>query len=343
MNYPARVRKQLSKISARDLISRSLDLINPHLYAVEEHIRAQARAFDPGVEGYIAYACESKGKRLRPALALLSGGAAGSITAAHVDLAVIVELIHVATLVHDDIIDGAELRRSQPTANARWGSSLSVLLGDCLFSHALKLSTQFHHNEVSRRLADASVQVCSGEILQSQRRFDLKLSIPEYYRIIEMKTAALFAAAAELGAFLSDSSPERIGGAKQYGLRLGTAYQVYDDILDFTGTEETVGKTLRTDLGKGKLTLPLLLLLQNCAPEEQAHISGLILRADNESMDALVAMVRERGALAQSVAASRKLVGESRDALKVFSKSKHRDALDDVAAYLDRLLTDLPA
>ncbi|MGA7905710.1 MAG: polyprenyl synthetase family protein, partial [Terrimicrobiaceae bacterium] len=242
--------------------AQTLELINPHLYSVEERIRAQARAFDPAVEGYVSYVCEKGGKRLRPVLALLAGGASGQITSGHVDLAVIVEMMHVATLVHDDIMDGAELRRDQPTANAKWGSSISVLLGDCLFAHALRLATSFSNNAICRRIADAASEVCSGEIIQTQRRYDLKLSTTDYYRIIEMKTAALFAVACELGAFISEASPTVIGALRNFGLRIGTAYQIYDDCLDFAGTEEETGKTLGTDIRKGKFTLPVLLALQ---------------------------------------------------------------------------------
>ncbi len=135
---------------------------------MEERIRAQAREFDPAVEGYVAYACESSGKRLRPALALCSPAAPPETSATpHIELAVILELIHAATLVHDDIMDGAETRRGQPTTNAKWGNAISVLLGDCMFAHALKLSTSFTSAEISRRIADACTEVCSG---RSSRR-----------------------------------------------------------------------------------------------------------------------------------------------------------------------------
>ncbi len=156
---------------------KTFELINTHLYSVEERIRAQARAFDPAMEGYVDYVCSSSGKRLRPALALLAGGATGKITSSHVDLAVILELIHVATLVHDDIMDGADLRREQPTVNAKWGNAISVLLGDALLAHAMRLATNFSETEVVRRIADAAAEVCTGEIIQTQRRFDLKLSV----------------------------------------------------------------------------------------------------------------------------------------------------------------------
>ena len=265
--------------------AEAFDLINPHLYTVEERIRAQAKAFDPAVEGYISYICGAGGKRLRPALALLAAGATGKITPAHVDLAVILELIHIATLVHDDIIDGAELRRDQPSANAKWGNSISVLLGDVLFAHALKLSTNFSNSDISRRIADAAAEVCSGEIIQTQRRFDLKLTTTDYYRIIEMKTAALFSAACELGAFISEASPTIISGLKAYGTKLGVAYQIYDDILDIAGSEEETGKTLGTDLQKGKFTLPILLLLQS--GKDLGSIRDLLLKDDPAAISEL--------------------------------------------------------
>jgi octaprenyl-diphosphate synthase len=233
------------------LLKATLEPINSQLYAVEERIRQQARAFDPAVEGYVAYAIESNGKRLRPALALLAGGATGDICPSHFELAVVVELIHAATLVHDDILDGAEMRRGLPTANAKWGNAISVLLGDCLFAHALKISTGFPNGEVSRRIANAAAEVCSGEIIQTQRRFDLKLSVPDYYKIIEMKTAALFGVATELGAFINEASPEVITALRTFGMRLGSAYQIYDDCLDLAGDESQVGKTLGSDLRKG--------------------------------------------------------------------------------------------
>ncbi|MFN2508952.1 MAG: polyprenyl synthetase family protein, partial [Chthoniobacterales bacterium] len=154
--------------------------VQVHLDEVEGRIAQQAAAFDPAIEGYVSYAIGGQGKRLRPLVALLSGGATGAITSAHLDLAVILELIHVATLVHDDIMDEAERRRGQPTLNARWGNSLSVLLGDCLFAQALNLSTHFENAEISRSIAQAAREVCSGEMIQTQRRFDLHLPIADY-------------------------------------------------------------------------------------------------------------------------------------------------------------------
>jgi len=310
------------------------ELINPHLYTVEERIRQQARTFDPALEGYVSYALNSGGKRLRPALALLVGGATGKISQGHVDLAVIVELIHLATLVHDDIMDGAELRREQPTANAKWGNALSVLLGDCLFSHALKLSTAFSNNEISRRIAEAATDVCSGEIIQTQRRYDLNLGTADYYRIIEMKTAALFAVAGELAAYISESSPENITAMKTFGLKLGTAYQIYDDCLDIAGDEERAGKTLGTDLRKGKFTLPVLLLLQKSSPAEREQINEMILQEDGARHAELADWLNRSGSMSAAIATGKKILDEATAALESVSRNRYAKGLGAVTAYL---------
>ena len=149
-------------------------------------------------------------------------------------------------------MDEAERRRGQPTVNARWGNALSVLLGDCLFAQALNLSTNFNKAEISRAIAQAARDVCSGEIIQTQRRFDLHLAIDDYRRIVEMKTGSLFAAAAELGAVLNEMEPAVVRSLQSYGMKIGTAYQIYDDCLDIAGNESIIGKTLGTDLRKGK-------------------------------------------------------------------------------------------
>jgi len=330
--------KRDTSIDKTEALKTTFELINAQLYSVEERIRQQARAFDPAVEGYVAYAIESHGKRLRPALALLSGGATGNICPTHFDLAVILELIHAATLVHDDILDGADKRRGQPTANAKWGNAISVLLGDCLFAHALKLSTSFPNGEVSRRIAHAASEVCSGEIIQTQRRFDLKLSVPDYYKIIEMKTAALFAAACELGAFINEAAPEIIDALRIYGLRLGTAYQIYDDVLDLAGDEAQAGKTLGSDLRKGKLTLPVLHLLQISDEAERHRLSEIILNGDETDIAALAERAIAAGAVKSAIATGRKMLREAEKQLRLVPDNKYRDALAGLITTLDRMI-----
>jgi len=334
----ATVSRVASSVTKSAALKQAFELINSELYAVEERIRAQARAFDPAVEGYVAYTLETTGKRLRPAVALLAGGATGDIGPAHFDLAVVVELIHAATLVHDDILDGAEMRRGQPTVNAKWGNALSVLLGDCLFAHALKLGTGFRSSEAMRRIAEAASEVCSGEIVQTQRRFDLKLSVPDYYRIIEMKTGALFAVATELGAFLNEAAPSTIGAMRTFGLRFGTAFQIYDDVLDLAGDEADAGKTLGSDLRKGKLTLPILYLLQHTEPAERERTCTVILSGTDAEIGALVERAIEIGAVKFAVAAGRRMLREAQTQLKLVPANKYLDALKGLIRTLDGML-----
>ncbi|MBS0660236.1 MAG: polyprenyl synthetase family protein [Verrucomicrobia bacterium] len=315
-----------------------LALVEPHLREVDAAIHRQCEAFDPAISGYVAYALGSSGKRLRPALALLVGGATVGVTSRHVDLAVILEMIHLATLVHDDIMDGADTRRGQPTPNARWGNAITVLLGDCLFAHALDLATNFDDAEISRKIARAATAVCTGEILQTQRRFDLNLSHADYFRIIELKTAALFACAAELGVLVGKGDPAVAENLRQFGLKLGTAYQIYDDCLDLAGDEDKAGKTLGTDLKKGKLTLPLLDLLRDAPPADLAVYSQMILRAEDPESIALTAAVRRSGSLKRAIATAVELIEDARVQLAVLPPSPYGEALHAIAQKVSEMI-----
>jgi octaprenyl-diphosphate synthase len=302
-------------------------LVQPHLEQVEMRIAQQAAAFDPALEGYVVYAVGSRGKRLRPLLALLAGGASGKIGSDHVDLAVIVELIHIATLVHDDVMDEAERRRAQPTANARWGNSLSVLLGDCLFAHALTLSTNFENADISRTIARTAATVCSGEMIQTQRRFDLTLTVEDYLRIVEMKTGSLFSTAAELAAVLSEAKPNVIETFKKFGVQVGTAYQIYDDCVDLAGSESVTGKTLGTDLRKGKFTLPVLIFLRSASEFERERCCQLVL---DERVDEMIELLKNgatNGALNESIAAGSGLIREAQSTLDGIAANPYADAL----------------
>lgn len=320
-------------------LARVAQTVQPQLDEVETRIAQQAAAFDPAVEGYVAYAIGGRGKRLRPLLALLSGGATGDVTTSHIDLAMVVELIHIATLVHDDIIDEAERRRAQPTVNARWGNSLSVLLGDCLFAQALSLSTNFENREISRAIARAAREVCSGEIIQTQRRFDLHLAIDDYLRIVQMKTGSLFAAAAELGAVLNEANETTVESFRRFGMRIGAAYQIYDDCVDLAGTEIATGKTLGTDLRKGKLTLPVLMLLRSASPIERERYCAWILAETREAMSSLIAAAATHDALKQAIEYGQQLVREAQGELPAgnhYSNSLSSLA-EAIAALFDQL------
>src|SRR5882672_8975536 len=248
----------------------------PFLQAVADRLKEQIHAFERDIATYAEYALTNQGKQMRPALVALSGGATGKTDDAHVLVAVIIEMVHLATLVHDDVMDEARIRRGRPTLAANWGNEISVLLGDCLFAHALKLAASFPTTEICRAVAAATNTVCSGEILQTQRRKKFELSRAEYFKVLSMKTGELFALSCDLGAFLSGAVPAQRAALRQYGLALGTAYQVYDDCLDLFGSEAKAGKSLGTDLAKGKLTLPLLVFWERATAAERSKLKRLL-------------------------------------------------------------------
>ncbi|MEX2578241.1 MAG: polyprenyl synthetase family protein [Verrucomicrobiales bacterium] len=314
------------------------EFLRPELERVESRIRAEAAAFDPAVEPYVGYILDTSGKRIRPALTFLSGGATGEVGEDHHKLAVILELIHVATLVHDDIIDGAEIRRQAPTANAKWGNALSVLLGDCLFTHALMLSTEFEDSAVGRKVAMAANEVCSGEIIQTQRRFDMQLSRADYFEIIEKKTAALFAAAMELGARLNGQSEETCEELRNFGLRVGAAYQIYDDCIDLIGEEKEYGKTLRTDLNRGKLTLPILNLLASANDKQRGKLHRLLIQKEPIDMAALANIADYVGSIEAAVDTGLESIEAGRACLAVLGESDHKEALAGITHFLATLL-----
>jgi octaprenyl-diphosphate synthase len=314
------------------------ELVRPQLEKVEISIREQIRAFDPAVEPYVAYICNTSGKRIRPALSILAAGTVGEVREEHLKLGVILELIHMATLVHDDIMDGANTRRMVPTANAKWGNALSVLLGDALFSHALTLATDFDSIDVCRKVGLAAREVCQGEIMQTQRRFDLALSKADYFRIIEMKTGALFAAATGLAGKLSGVSEDTEARLFSYGMKLGTAYQIYDDCLDLVGSEEVVGKTLRTDLAKGKLTLPILNLLETSSEAQRTKLNKRILAQEAFDLPVLVGIAEYEGAIESAVDTALGLLQQSREDIAPLAGSVHSDALNQITFFLEGLL-----
>ena len=253
-----------------------VEQVNPFLQAVTEQLIRQANDFDPQVVPYAQSALNGSGKHLRPTLLALAAKAVGKIGDAQVTAAVIIEMVHLATLVHDDVMDEAQIRRGQLTLAANWGNEIAVLFGDCLFAQALKLAAGFPTPEVCRAVAMATNTVCTGEILQTQHRRIFALSRREYFRVIEMKTAELFTLSCDLAAFLGNAGSEQRAALRKFGAAFGTAYQVYDDCVDLFGSESAAGKSLGTDLAKGKLTWPLLLAWERANPADRVRLERMI-------------------------------------------------------------------
>src|SRR6266568_6675331 len=253
-----------------------IDPVEPFLHAVNRRLVDQVDSFDPAIVPYADYALNGQGKQLRPALVALTADALGKLSDSHVTVAVIIEMVHLATLVHDDVMDEAEIRRRRLTLAANWGNEIAVLFGDCLFAQALKLAASFPTPEICRAVAMATNTVCAGEILQTQHRRDFQFTREKYFKVLEMKTAELFALSCELSACLSGSEGDQRQALRQFGLAFGTAYQVYDDCIDLFGSEEAAGKSLGTDLAKGKLTLPVLLAWERADVNDQRRLQELV-------------------------------------------------------------------
>jgi octaprenyl-diphosphate synthase len=237
--------------------------LRPHMRELDRFLRAQLGSFEPEIRDLVEYCLDVSGKRIRPSLVFISGWrGSGQVAPALVRAAAIVEMVHLATLVHDDIMDGAALRRSRPTAARRYGSDAAVLLGDALLAQAVHLAAEFPSTEVCHIVSGATRRVCAGEIAQTLRRGDTSITLADYRRIVDLKTAELFHLSCLLGSRLAGFNDDFTEAAAAFGRRLGIAYQIYDDLADFYGEEKRIGKTLGTDLAGGKITLPMLVLLE---------------------------------------------------------------------------------
>jgi octaprenyl-diphosphate synthase len=268
----------------------------PHMAELDRFLHAQLAAFEPEIRAMADYCIDTSGKRIRPALVFLSGWRGpGAVATDLVRVAAVVELVHLATLVHDDIMDDADVRRSRRTAAREYGATPAVLLGDVLFAHALHLATQFPTTEICAAVSESTRRVCAGEIVQTLRRGSTNITRADYQRIIDLKTAELFRVSCFLGAKLGGFAPGYVEASSRFGRHLGIAYQIYDDLADFFGEEARIGKTLGTDLASGKLTLPLIVLGERLPPAERAALTEEILGRHPPQLPLRLRQMRETG------------------------------------------------
>jgi octaprenyl-diphosphate synthase len=308
--------------------------VEPFLDAVHARLAQQVNEFDAALAPYAEYALNGNGKHLRPALVALSANSVGGVKDPHVTVAVIIEMVHLATLVHDDVMDEAEIRRARPTLAANWGNEIAVLFGDCLFAQALKLAASFPTPEICRAVAMATNTVCSGEILQTQQRRNFQFSREDYFRVLEMKTAELFALSCELAALLSGATPDQRAALRRFGLAFGTAYQVWDDCVDLFGTEAAAGKSLGTDLAKGKLTLPILLLWERADRTDRERLQVLVQNCRNGALSEVGELLSKYQTLAPSLKSVHHYLETARQALGELPESRGRESLLGVTEYL---------
>ena len=281
------------------------------------------------IAGYIVHA---GGKRMRPKLVLLFANALGFVRPERFEMAAVVELIHTATLLHDDVVDESSLRRGKQTANALFGNAASVLVGDFLYSRAFQMMVAVNHIRVLDVLAEATNVIAEGEVLQLMNMHDPDITVESYLRVIRFKTAKLFEASARLGAVLANASTEVEDACAGYGRALGTAFQLIDDVLDYEGDPHALGKNVGDDLREGKTTLPLLIAMDRGTADQRDLIRHAIEHGALDRLADIIEIVRATGALEATREAARIEAKRARDCLSLLPRNRWRDSLLEFAA-----------
>lgn len=303
------------------------DPIDAALQRVDALIRERLASKVALIDQIAHYIISAGGKRIRPRLVLLFAEAFGFEGPERFELAAIVEFIHTATLLHDDVVDESALRRGRATANAMFGNAPSVLVGDFLYSRSFQMMVSVNRMRVLEVLADATNVIAEGEVLQLMNMHDPDLSVDDYLRVIRYKTAKLFEASARLGAVIGGAGPELEDACAEFGRSLGTAFQLVDDVLDYDGHAEELGKNVGDDLREGKPTLPLLLAMERAPDAERLVIRHAIEHGEVEKLPEIVAIVRRTGALAATREAAEREADKARALLNQLPRSRARDAL----------------
>ena len=308
--------------------------ITDDMHAVDAVIRKSLHSEVVLVNQVADYIVNSGGKRLRPALVLLSAGVFGQITAHHHELAAVVEFIHTATLLHDDVVDGSSMRRGKATANTLFGNPASVLVGDFIYSRAFQMMVEVQNMRVMEVLADATNIIAEGEVLQLLNVHDADVTDEAYLKVIHYKTAKLFEAATRLGAIMCSASERDEQAMAEYGMRLGTAFQLIDDVLDFSGDSGEIGKNLGDDLAEGKPTLPLLYAMRNGNGQQHATIRHAIEQGGRlDELAAVMQVVRDTGALQHVRALAGKEAETGCVAIAHLPGSNYHQALIELAKF----------
>ncbi|MCG3177788.1 MAG: Heptaprenyl diphosphate synthase component 2 [Phycisphaerae bacterium] len=308
--------------------------IRPDLEKVERIIRDELTSDRPEVAELCRHLSRFHGKMLRPALLLLTARATGGVKDIHLGLSAVLEMFHLATLIHDDILDEAGTRRQVDTINSRWGNESAVMLGDWLISHAYHLATRQGSPWASLEISQTSHRVCEGELMQLARRGRLDLSVEDYLRLIELKTATLTGLAARLGAHFNDVAAPVESACLEYGTALGMAFQITDDVLDLVGDEVEVGKTLGSDLAKGKATLPLIQCLNNGHAREAARLRDLLADPACCNTSAVRRLLADAGCIASAEAVARDYVQAAKSAADALPAGEACTALKLVADFV---------
>ncbi len=300
---------------------------------VDDVIRKKLHSHVLLIQQVSEYIINSGGKRLRPAMVILSAGAFGYSGKFHYNLAAVVEFIHTATLLHDDVVDESELRRNKETANALFGNAASVLVGDFLYSRAFQMMVEVGNMRVMQVLADATNTIAEGEVLQLLNCRDPHVTEENYLQVIRYKTAKLFEAASRLGAILGNATPEEEEAMAVYGMRLGTAFQLIDDMLDYSGNNQDIGKNLGDDLTEGKPTLPLIYAMQVGTPEQASVIRKAIEDGGKDGFQPVLNVIRQTTALDYAKQCAEAEIAAAIAAIESLPDSENKKCLYQLAKF----------
>lgn len=313
-------------------VTETLKPIYSSMMEVEKRLYTDLAAKNKEVGEIILHVSKFKGKRFRPAILLLSGKVCGKIVPQHMDLAVVAELIHIATLIHDDVIDEATMRRHVESVYMKWGREISILLGDYIWSRGFTILASMD-SQIATYIMSQTVNVmCEGELIQLLRRYDLNLTEQEYLDIIERKTASLFATSCRLGAMFAGANRKMQEALTSYGLKVGMAFQIVDDCLDIIGSEDEMGKSLSSDLKKGKLTLPIIRLVGNL-PEARRESTGswILQNFNDQNRSAVLDLLTECDAVEYAMNKARLYAQEAKNYISSLPESGSKTALFDLA------------
>lgn len=307
--------------------------VDHDMQAVNGYIQDRLRTEVALINQLSFYIVNSGGKRLRPALVLLSARALGYQGSRHIDLAAIIEFIHTATLLHDDVVDASELRRGRETANAVWGNEASVLVGDFLYSRAFEMMVTVKNMRIMEVMAHATNVIAEGEVMQLLNSNDADTTEERYLEVIRCKTAKLFEAAAQVGAIISGASPAQEEALAAYGRHIGTAFQLIDDVLDYSGSPQHIGKNVGDDLAAGKPTLPLIHALRHGNAQEVSIIRDAIEHGGREKISQVLKAIESTEALAYTARSARHEAAKAAEAIAALPASPYREALYALAEF----------
>lgn len=308
-------------------------IVETELCAVNATILRCLESHVPSIEEIGRYLVDSGGKRIRSLLTLLSAKACGAKNDSYITMAAIIEFIHTATLLHDDVVDSSELRRGRLTANQVWDNPSAILVGDFLYSRAFQMMVSLNSMASMRILAEATNMIAEGEVLQLGHRFQPQIQEAQYFRVIKLKTAKLFEASAQLGAVIADLPTEVENALARYGMHLGIAFQLIDDVLDYQASSENWGKSIGNDLAEGKITLPLIYALQRATADQAQQIKQAIEAGSLENLSAIQEIIVSTGAIEDTLRKAKNESDMAIECLNVLSPSPYRDAMADLAKF----------